>query len=172
MQADINTDWCTPPDERVRYYYMQSGRRNIVLKVINRISIILQKLFCVNRVKRASVKFAGGANWCSLPQDFVEYLVSKEKFIKKHFNHGYCADEVYKQTILINSIFADNLYLNDDGKPDNLRLIDWSRGSPYTYQESDYDELISSNALFARKFTYSSDNRVVDMILLSNGIEK
>ena len=37
-----------------------------------------------------------------------------------------------------------------------MREIDWQRGSPYTWKEEDYDELVRSERWFARKF--SSDH--------------
>lgn len=30
--------------------------------------------------------------------------------------------------------------------------IDWKRGNPYTFEDGDYEELIASDYLFARKF--------------------
>ena len=42
-----------------------------------------------------------------------------------------------------------------------MRAIDWTRGSPYEWKVSDFDELINSNKLFARKFTDSN----IDLIL-------
>ena len=37
-----------------------------------------------------------------------------------------------------------------------MREIDWQRGSPYTWREEDFDELVRSERWFARKF--SSDH--------------
>ena len=45
-----------------------------------------------------------------------------------------------------------------------MRCIDWKRGEPYTFQKDDFDELMSSNMLFARKFSCKTDKKIVDMI--------
>ena len=34
-----------------------------------------------------------------------------------------------------------------------MRLIDWRRGNPYVWRDEDYDELIHSDRIFARKFS-------------------
>lgn len=46
---------------------------------------------------------AKGANWCSLTYDAVGYILSQEDMIRKRFKHTMACDEVYKQTILMNS---------------------------------------------------------------------
>lgn len=43
------------------------------------------------------------------------------------------------------------------------RLIDWGRGRPYTWQVEDFDFLMRSNAMFARKFN-PTDLQIADMI--------
>ena len=51
---------------------------------------------------------------------------------------------------------------------DNMRLVDWkrgSKGSPYTFREEDYDELINSGALFARKFSEDVDKNIIEKIV-------
>ena len=65
------------------------------------------------------------------------------------------------QTILLNSQFKNSVINN------NVRLIDFDRGknsSPYTFKKDDYDELVNSNFLFARKFDENVDKKVVDLI--------
>jgi hypothetical protein len=45
-----------------------------------------------------------------------------------------------------------------------MRLIDWNRGTPYTYRLPDFDELMNSDCLFARKFDMNVDARIVEKI--------
>ena len=52
------------------------------------------------------------------------------------------------QTFVLLSPFAGNI-----SPSGNLRKIDWERGGPYTWQDDDYDELVNSDAMFARKFS-------------------
>lgn len=40
-------------------------------------------------------------------------------------------------------------------------LIDWKRGNPYVYRSADYEELMASDMLFARKFDWNIDKEIV-----------
>lgn len=73
-------------------------------------------------------------------------------------------DYIYFQTILFNSPYLKNI-IND-----NLRYIDWTyrRGSRPSYLDmSDYNKLITSNKIFARKFNENSQvliNKLYEII--------
>ena len=41
-----------------------------------------------------------------------------------------------------------------------MRYIDWDRGKPYTFTEEDFDEVINSECMFARKFDYCSHSKL------------
>ena len=58
------------------------------------------------------------------------------------------------------------MYYNDfDNDPKAImRYIDWKRGNPYTFEKNDYQLLIDSNMLFARKFSEKIDREIIDMI--------
>lgn len=46
----------------------------------------------------------------------------------------------------------------------NMRYIDWTLGAPYTFQESDYQRIMSSGCLFARKFDETVDSDIIHRI--------
>lgn len=75
-----------------------------------------------------------------------------------------CADEVYKQTLLMNSPFKDTIFDSKKDFAGDTRLIDWERGHPYTWRSDDLEELITTEALFARKFNSSIDKDIIDKI--------
>lgn len=43
----------------------------------------------------------------------------------------------------------------------SARLIDWSRGNPYVWRLTDYEELIHSDRMFARKFNWDTDKEII-----------
>ncbi len=45
-----------------------------------------------------------------------------------------------------------------------MRKIDWERGRPYIFRKSDFDELISTNCMFARKFDEKIDNEIIEVL--------
>ena len=112
-----------------------------------------QKVLGVKRSTREFPTLAKGANWCCLPQDAVEYILSKENYIRKRFKYTYAADEVYKASILYNSPFRERFYNTKEEYEGCMRLVDFKRGNPYEWQMKDWDEIMASNKLIARKFT-------------------
>ena len=63
-----------------------------------------------------------------------------------------CADEIFIQTILWNSPFRERMHCTNNANTGSMREIDWEHGSPYIWQDHDYQTLINSNKIFARKF--------------------
>lgn len=45
-----------------------------------------------------------------------------------------------------------------------VKCLDWTRGDPYVFRDGDYDELIGSDYLFARKFDIRSDRAVCERV--------
>lgn len=115
--------------------------------------IALQRTLHLKRNRMGWKILAKGANWSSLTNEAVGYILSQETMIRKRFKYTMACDEVYKQTILMNSPFAEKLYNKTDEYEGCQRLVDWKRGNPYTWTIADWNELINSNKLFARKFS-------------------
>jgi len=72
--------------------------------------------------------------------------------------HSFCSEEIYFQTIIMNSPFSDKVINN------NLRYIKWEykNGSmPAILDEEDYEEVEKSNQLFARKIEYPVSMKLV-----------
>ena len=158
---------------RVRYWYLFQeciGRKRNCYWLINKILIILQKVVGVNRNK--DVTFFKGTNWFSITDDLARYVLSQEDWIKKTFKYTFMCDEVFLHTIVQNSHFKDTLFYN---KPDNslksiMRVIDWERGKPYIFRSEDYEDLVASDMLFARKFDCQVDSEIISQIASNIGV--
>lgn len=127
---------------------------------------LIQKLIGVNRIRNNSIQYQKGATWFSITKEFANYVVEKENWIKKIFSNTRSSDEVFLQTILHNSQFECNRYEKKyelDGLS-GTHYIDWKRGKPYIFRISDYDELSSCGYLFARKFSYSIDKEIINVL--------
>ena len=102
-----------------------------------------------------------GSQWASLTPAFVGELLRNEENIRHSFRMTHCSDEIYKQTIAV----AKGYKLYDGG---NMRYIDFARGtrqSPYTFRESDFEELMGREELFARKFSSAVSGNLAAKIL-------
>lgn len=136
------------------------------LYCVQRVIVNVQKLLRVNRHRKENIHFYKGANWVSITGAFARYLVEHSDNIYRLYHASMCCDEIFLHTMFMNSEFKNNLYdnsFNNDYKM-CMRYIDWNRGGPYVFRAEDYDELINSDMLFARKFDYNIDCKVVDMI--------
>ena len=113
----------------------------------------------IARYRRYSLKqkFYYGSQWGSFTHDFCEYLVKHSDEVLDTFSHTFCPDELYKQTVIMSSPFAERLYAkNAVSNECTQRFIDWSRekdGHPHIFDSEDYDLLVNSPYMFARKFS-------------------
>ena len=128
----------------------------------------VQKIFGLKR-RWSGLKLARGLNWASLSPDFIRYLVENRDYILKRFRGVVCSDEVYKQTMIINSEFDSTVRAYSRGNSDGIRLLDWKRGNvkagnPYVWRMADRRELEEAFELFARKFSSSEDPEIIDTI--------
>lgn len=133
---------------------------------INQIVKSLQYKFNYKRNFDKNIKIMYGSNWFSITNDLAKYIVSKEKWIRKHFKYSICADELFVQTIVYNSKFRDKLYRKklDGNYLGIMRFIDWKRGGPYVFKKEDFEELINSQMLFAIKFSTEIDSQIIEKI--------
>ena len=150
-----------------QYHIVQNiwdRRKPLLFKFYRKIDKLLgniQNLMGIRRNK--NIQFQKGANWFSITDGFARYIVSKENWIYKTFKKTCFTDEMFVQTLLVNSVFKDNLYYKgfDNNYISIVRYIDWNRGGPYVFRLEDYQELISSNFMFARKFDCKIDKNII-----------
>lgn len=159
--------------DRIKYYHiMQRHMRSVknksiqkIIEIINNMSIQVQKLIRINRNK-SKIELQKGANWFSITHELAKYVVNKREWIEEFFKNTANPDELFLQTLIINSYFKDNLYCKkfDNTYDSCKRFIDWERGNPYVWREIDFDLLIKSDFLFARKFDYLKSPNIVNEI--------
>lgn len=142
-----------------RYYFFTKYFRDKkhplhgVTVFLRNIALAFQKLLHVHRDR--TYDFRKGWNWVSITEDFCKYLVQKKDVVLERFRYTLCPDEIFLQTVLWNSSFRKNIYSLDSPEKGSMRMIDWQKGSPYVWQAADLEELLSSDAMFARKFSSS-----------------
>lgn len=151
--------------ERVKYFhfFMKYIRSNPLFSKISLLSIKIQKILNINRIRKFDNRIKCGSQWFDITHDFALYLLNNERWINETFKFTNCADEMFLQSVLYNSPFYENNYLNFKSSIIKPRYIDWKRGSPHTFLEKDINELIGiQTSFFARKFDYNENNKVID----------
>ena len=151
----------------IKYYYiMDYVKENPKYRDSNMACMYKQKKDGIDRLKGDKKELKTGANWVSITHELVGYILSEKEYIRDRFPFTRSSDEFFIQTLAYNSKFKDNLYYDkfDDNYSSCLRAIDWSRGSPYTWRTSDFEDLIKSDKIFARKFSEDVDSEIIDKI--------
>lgn len=148
----------------IKYYHLfrKYERNNIIFKGLEYISLNIQKILKINRIKNCNIQFMTGSNWFSITDQFATYVLNNYKKYISIFKNSRSSDEILMQTLLYNSKFYKaNIYNQYNNVLSNMRLVDWKRGNPYVYTTKDLSELESSKCLFARKFDENVDKNVI-----------
>ena len=124
------------------------------------------RLFPVRRQFPRGLQAYGGSGYWCLSRPYIDYIhefVGNRPEYVQFFRHVQIPDEIFFQTILLNSPLAGSI-VNDD-----LRYARWPSGdspSPAIFSEKDLPELLAVRpaVLFARKFDTSIHGGILDLI--------
>jgi hypothetical protein len=110
----------------------------------------------------AGLKHYGRSQWLTITPVCAQYVIDHLKnnpHIKRYFKTVWAVDEVFFQTILMNSPYKGTLV------DYNLRYIELYAGKrPINYTMADADKLTTTEALFARKFDRTVSTEVLNYI--------
>ncbi len=124
---------------------------SMLKRIIRAGALRLQFLFAIQR--NQYILFKKGPQWVSVTDEFVRYIMPKKTEVLLTYHRTYCGDEVFLQTICWNSYFQLRLFNKIDERKGSQRAIGWKDGELIDWEMSDYEDLIGSNCLFARKFS-------------------
>ena len=124
------------------------------------------KHFCLKKPRKFLEGFEpyGGSQWWCLSRDCIQYInefVQQKPDFVNYFKHTFIPDELFFQTIVLNSPFQDNV-INDD-----MRYLDWDNPNPNvpaTLLTNDFHKLATSSKLFARKFDMARDLKILNLL--------
>lgn len=148
-------NWENGGMDRLEYYYIHSrnGFRRIPRSKIP-----------WNKTKIPStIKPWGGSGYFTIFKKHASYLldfINKNPKFVNFFKHTDIPDEIFFQTILLNSKHKNDL-INDD-----IRYIDWSNPEecPSVLRAGDFNNIKKSKDLIARKADMKIDSNILDMI--------
>jgi len=104
-----------------------------------------------------------GPNWMMLTRKACEYIMDfnrKNPNFYRYFRFVWVPEEVYIQTLIYNSPFQSKVV------KDNFRYIDWSerKAHPKNLLTSDYQAMVDSGKIMARKFDIFLDSKIIDLL--------
>lgn len=165
MNFDKDIDIDKYVRQRIKEYHVLQNRiptkfkiLEKLVKLLEKLIISMQKIINIDRTQNCDKKFYKGANWISITNEMAKYIIENEEFIKRFFYKSLCADEMFVQTIAMNSPYKETI------EDTSLRLVDWKRGRPYTWRKQDFEEIINSKKLWARKFSEKVDEEIIEQI--------
>ena len=158
-----------PPKTKLRFQRHIVTSRYIPIKgfvkKINKTYDKLQKKF---HVKYSTIKpfdaIYKGMIWCSMPREAAEYpmnFIRKIPVFLRTLRHVSLPEEFFFQSIFMQSQYRKNVV------PNNLRYTDWVKryGSrPAFLDGTDFDKVIASDCIFARKIDPVISKELVEKI--------
>lgn len=150
--------------ERIGLHYPKYMRKKAPMKSFTRYSraiyMCLYK-FKINKIKD-NIYYFGSVFFTASNKLIKEYylFLKNHTDFKERFVHSLCADEIYFNTIFMNS---QNCNISSRN---NLFFIKWNEagenaGSPKTLTYDDKDEMLNSGKFFARKFDDKIDKEII-----------
>ena len=109
-------------------------------------------------------KFYFGSQWICLSRRSADWVLA---YLEDHpeyyrfYKNSICPDESFFQTLIMNSPYVSN-------RMDYLHYVDWSEGknNPKLLKTEDYERLIRSDKLMARKFDNTIDADIIEKLRL------
>ncbi|BAZ68438.1 MAG: beta-1,6-N-acetylglucosaminyltransferase [Pelatocladus maniniholoensis HA4357-MV3] len=126
-------------------------------------SLLIPVLFKKRKLDKYFPLYGGSQFWCLTGEcvkwinDFVK---QNRKFVNR-FNYTFCTDEIFFQTLILNSPFKDKV-VNE-----HLRYVEWSNINDYhpkILTRKDFEKIKQSKKIFARKFDMTRDEDILNMI--------
>ena len=147
---------------RYHFFVRNFMHKNPAIKRLDqllwRFCIYVQKKLCIYRNMERS--YHNAANWVCVTEHCVAYLLSIRTDVLRRYRFTLCGDEFFIPSELENSPFKECVRYED-----RLLKCDFGgKANPRVYHRDDYESLIHSNCLFARKFS-RTDMELVDKIL-------
>lgn len=152
--------------ERYRYYHLFdfiNYRSSRVERKAESGFVFFQRLLGIKRSLLPFDVLKSGYGWFSLNRNAISIIFNflNSNINWKYINYTFAPDEIVFQSLLFNSNVKDTI-VND-----NLYFNKWSynnNGGPDTLQLSDFEDIIASNKMFARKIDPEKSYKLINKI--------
>lgn len=146
-----------------KYYFGNTKSRFLAAKVMNLLATLIPPL---SRAIPPDLKHFCGSQWWIIDNyglNFIlDYLDKNPKYLRFH-RFTFAPDEMFFQTIVIN---AEDTRIKNSIENNNRRFMKRNGDNPHPeiLTKLDKDEILKSEALFARKFDGDKSSTLLDML--------
>ena len=163
LYKDFETEW-SEANERVNRYHFTE----MTFKGHTRLEKIVN-MFMGKRKFPLDVRLYGKETFWTLSMQCAQYVVNvidTNPQLKRFLKYTWGSDEFIFQTIIMASPFKDNVVNK------NYRYIDWPPGEsrPKVLLTEDFDNMMASDSIFARKLDINKDEHIFDMLDKANNV--
>ncbi len=147
-----------------KYFFGMKGHERFAAKAANFIS---SQTNVIKRNFPQTMKPYGGSQWWTMNRYAVKYIldfVKKNEAYSKFHRFTFAPDELFFHNIILN---ANDERIQNSLTNNNVTYMQWhdrSKGHPDVLKQSDIQNILSSDALFARKFDMNEDSLVFDLL--------
>lgn len=160
----FNLRFVFPGKRRFNTYYANYITPTLKVRIVSALWFLLVFWFPIKpKFPKGFKPFAGSQFW-SLSKECAEYVhnfIQQNHTFVNFFKYVDVPDELFFQIIILNSKFKDTV-IND-----SLRYMDSENPNPNlpkVLEKEDYERLVKSSKLFARKFDMYRDAEILDML--------
>lgn len=167
------------PKEFKKYYYQRIaykmpfkehwGKKINIYKLADKALVEIQKLLGLKNKNLLEENFCFGSQWWDITDDLARYILDNSEYIEKTYKYSSCADEVFVQSLILNTKYWKDLYVPkfDNQMRGNMRWITIPNGksSPITINEAVLEEANNSGMLWARKFDYKNSQGSIEKLI-------
>jgi hypothetical protein len=113
-----------------------------------------------------NLKYFVGSQWWIIDMraaDYILFYLKANPDYVRSFKYVFAPDEIFFKTILLNAQDED---LIKSIFNDNKMFLKHNKGAPHPaiLVEANLNEILNSDALFARKFDFSKDNKIIELL--------
>ena len=130
------------------YAYGPEFKKMISQKMWHLCVLVQEKL---KIFRNRSTTFYWSSNWVSLTQEVVEYMLKIKRQVYSKYCFTFCADEWFVATEIFNSPYKESI-----DRAEHFMKFQIIASNAKVYSMDDYEEILASGCLFARKFSMSN----------------
>lgn len=149
-----------------RYFRESNSIFGFAAKLLRFFLLRLQFVFNIRRNRDIILK--KGTQWVSITEALVDLLLKEQENLIRRYRYTFCADEIFLHTLCWNSSFREDVFDVDSEGLGCQRFIRWVDNQIEDWEDKDFDLLLRTDLMFARKFNEKNMvvvNRILDFTI-------